>query len=353
MSHETPIKKYSQDIKRNQCYCELLTKAAKNALTVQKLAEVGAVLMSKAKLHAHFFADFTFETTALYLAFFSLDFPYEFEDTQYLDYIVNEEEVIKIIELFEERISKRIPVEYITHEAFYLDHIFYVNEHVLVPRSVMNTQFNDLLNKVTWQNNRVLDLCTGSGCIGISLALLNQNISVDLVDISEEALKVALINIQKYHLTERVHCIQSDLFNALEDKYDLIISNPPYVSDKEYQLSPPEFKNEPVLALKSGKEGLDIIERILNQARNYLTPHGLLVCEVGGMAANRLKKRYGALNLIWLKYKKSQDKQSQWDKWIFNFLNKWFGVDCIFVCKAHDLPVAHENLGDKYGHIVK
>lgn len=160
----------------------------------------------------------------------------------------------------------------------------------MVPRSIMNTRFNDFLNAIHWENYKILDLCTGSGCIGITLALLNPKINVDLADISPEALKVAQINIDRYNLNNRVKCIHSDCFANINNKYDLIITNPPYVTTKEYNKIPVEFKNEPKIALESGRSGLNVIDKILTQAKDYLNPNGTLIAEVGFTAAKRLKK---------------------------------------------------------------
>lgn len=281
--------------------------------------------MRKAKLHPHFFANNTLSQTALHLALFGLGLPYEYQNPEYLNQTLTESQTVAILTLIEKRIAQRIPVEYITQEADYLGHTFYVNEHVLVPRSIMSTRFEDFLQLVPWQNYRVLDLCTGSGCIGISLALLNSTIKVDLADISEEALKVAKINITKYALGNRVKTIQSDIFENIHEKYDLIITNPPYVSAKDYQKIPLEFKNEPKLALESGKDGLDCIDKILMQAKNHLTPNGLLIAEVGYASAKLIKKRYKKLPLTWFGYRRPNGKES------------WLAMDGIFLCQAKTL----------------
>lgn len=282
--------------------------------------------MRKAKCHHHFFWDYSLLSTAKYLAFFSLKLPYEFNNREYLDQNLSPEQAQTIMRLYEKLVSERLPVEYLTHEAHYLGRTFYVNEHVLVPRSLMNTRFEDFLKDIVWKNQRVLDLCTGSGCIGITLALLNTQIDVDLADISQEALNVAEINIDRYHLRERVERIQSDLFSNINRKYDLIISNPPYVTVKEHQHSPLEFKQEPVLALIGGQDGLDLIHRILQQAKHYLNPQGTLIAEVGFSAAKRLKKYYPRLPFQWFTYRRPSGKKS------------FFDPQGVFRIKAQDLP---------------
>jgi ribosomal protein L3 glutamine methyltransferase len=225
-------------------------------------------------------------------------------------------------------------VEYITNEGWYLGNKFYVNKNVLVPRSTMNTRFNDFLSEIHWKNNLVLDLCTGSGCIGISLALLNTKISVDLLDVSSKALEVATINVTNYNLSNRVRCIKSDLFENVQNKYDLIITNPPYVTTAEYKASPDEFKNEPKIALEAGADGLDIIKKILAQAKNYLNEDGKLIAEVGTSVAKALKRKYPNVPFKWLKYKRTLEHATIFDIW----LDRVFGMDCIFICEAKDLP---------------
>ena len=316
----------SNDLKREAAYQALIQTSQMGTLTLAELLKIAEKLMKKAKLHHHFFGDFTLYQTSLHLALFALSLPYEYDNQTILNTLLSPDETLNIIKILETRIAKRIPVEYITHEAKYLEFDFYVNEHVLVPRSIMNTRFQDFLDVTQWQNYRVLDLCTGSGCIGISLALLKPDIQVDLVDISPEAINVANINIKKYDLESRVRTIQSDLFqNLAHHKYDLIITNPPYVSQKDYKNTPTEFKNEPKLALESGKDGLDIIHQILSQAKNYLNPEGLLIAEVGYASAKLIKKQYKKLNLTWFPYRRPNGKTS------------WLAMDGTFLCHAKDL----------------
>lgn len=316
----------SENKKRNQVYSTFLTLCSQSDKTVNDIAQLGYKLMRKEKLHHHFFEDFSLLTTAKYLAFYSLNLPYEYHNNDYLNKIINPKEAAKILLLFEKLIANRIPVEYITHETYYLGHQFYVNENVLVPRSIMNTRFNDFLNLVQWQNYRVLDLCTGSGCIGISLALLHPRIQVDLADISVKALEVAQTNIDHFALNDRVKCIQSDIFENIHHQYDLIITNPPYVATREYNASPAEFKNEPRIALEAGIDGLDVINKIITQARNYLNANGLIIAEVGFTTAKRVKKKYPKIPFKWFKYRRPSGKESL------------FGMHGTFMCEAKYLP---------------
>lgn len=317
----------SNHAKRQAAYQKFIYATQMQKLTLFELVKQAEKLMRKAKLHHHFFGDFSLLQTSLHLCLFALSLPFEYQNATLLNKVLTPEETLKIIPLIERRIAERIPIEYITHEAIYLDRPFYVNEHVLVPRSIMSYRFKDFLNRCTWQNYRVLDLCTGSGCIGISLALINPNITVDLVDISSEALDVANINIRKHNLENRVKAIQSNLFENLNNnKYDLIITNPPYVSKKDYQRTPLEFKNEPKIALESGNDGLDIVHQIFKQAKHYLNPEGLLIAEVGYASAKLIKKQYKKIPLTWFSYRRPNGKES------------WLSMDGTFLCKAKNLP---------------
>jgi ribosomal protein L3 glutamine methyltransferase len=309
--------------KRHRIFNQFLTSSKH---TVNDVIRMGTRLMQEERLHPHFFGNNTLLENAQYLTFFALQIPYAGNHSAYLNKQLTSVEVKNILALFERRIAERIPVEYLTHEAKYLDNYFYVNDKVLIPRSVMSTRYDDFLAEIHWENHRILDLCTGSGCIGITLALKNPALQVDLVDISSDALEVADINIKKYALQDRVRCIKSDLFENVKNRYDLIISNPPYISTSEYQRAPAEFKNEPTIALESGVEGLDLIYRILPQAKKYLNKKGLLIVEVGVTAAKKIKKQYRQLPFKWLNYRKPNGQVG------------WLAMDCIFQCRANDLP---------------
>ena len=328
---------FSQDKDRESAYQLFIASCSHGQMTVKNIARLGYQLMRKAKVHYHFFGNHSLFNNALYLTFFSLNLPYEYKNKTYLNRKITTDEAVKIIHLFERRIAERIPVEYITQETYYLGNQFYVNQNVLVPRSLMSTQFKDFLDKVEWENYRVLDLCTGSGCIGITLALLKPNIKVDLVDISSKALAVAEINVKRFSLENRVSCIQSDLFENIKDKYDLIITNPPYVTESEYQLQPLEVKNEPKIALTAGTDGLDILNKILSESALHLNPRGLLIAEVGYAGAVNIKKKYPRLPVQWLKCKGAPEVRSI----IYNLaeiLVKYTSyLDSIFICKAREL----------------
>lgn len=190
-----------------------------------------------------------------------------------------------LAELVVERVNNRVPVSYLTNQAFFAGMPFYVDERVLVPRS----PFAELINKrfAPWLNadtevSRILDMCTGSACIAIALAQEFDSAQVDAVDISFDALEVADINITDYQLNDRVYPIQSDVFSGVPDqKYDLIVANPPYVDEEDMSDLPDEFRHEPELGLASGFDGLDVTRTILKEANEHLTDNGLLFVEVG------------------------------------------------------------------------
>jgi ribosomal protein L3 glutamine methyltransferase len=230
----------------------------------------------------------------------SLKLPYEYDKEIYRKTKASVSDIVRFITLLEKRISQRLPLPYVTNEAWYLGSPFYVNEDTLVPRSAMSHKFKEFLQDVKWSNHRVLDLCTGSGCIGISLALLEESISVDLVDVSSDALMVATINIESHELTDRVRTIQSDLFTNIEGKYDFIITNPPYLPTAEYNSQTEEYKREPKIALEAGEKGLVIVKQILNHAWKYMNPDGVLIAEIGSTSQEFCIQDYPKMPFEWV-----------------------------------------------------
>lgn len=205
-------------------------------------------------------------------------------DERVLDSRLAQYEKERIVEWVKRRINDRVPLPYLTHKAWFAEMEFYVDERVIVPRS----PFGELIRNhyAPWVNpaqiEKVLDLCTGSGCIGIATAHVFEHAEVMLVDISADAIEVAKKNIAMHHVADRVKIVKSDLFNALKgQKFDLIVSNPPYVDDHDIQTMPTEFRREPMLALEAGDDGLDLVNRILLEAQDYLTENGVLIVEVG------------------------------------------------------------------------
>jgi len=222
---------------------------------------------------------------------------------------LTETEKDDLIRLIHLRVEKRIPLPYLTHEAWFSQMAFYVDDRVLVPRSplaeLIDHQFEPWLDSIYSDDKpaaRILDLCTGSGCIAIACAMAFPESVVDAVDISEDALDVAKINIKKHHLEGRVNAIKSDLFDALADqRYNVIISNPPYVDEEDMANLPEEFRHEPRLGLVAGKSGLDFAIQILQSAGQYLLPGGLLIVEVGNSEMG-LKERFPEVLFTWLEF---------------------------------------------------
>lgn len=189
-----------------------------------------------------------------------------------------------VLALFEKRISSRTPVAYLTGKAWFAGLEFKSDERALVPRSPIAELI--LSGFTPWLDDRevsrALDLCTGSGCIGIAMASHNPDWSVDLIDISESALSLARENIEYQNVEDRVRAIASDLFEGVRgERYDLIVSNPPYVTEQEFAALPAEYSHEPKLGLTAGDDGLDFALRILVEAPDLLTESGVLIVEVG------------------------------------------------------------------------
>ena len=205
--------------------------------------------------------------------------------------------------IIERRAGERIPAAYLTHEAWLGEHRFYVDERVIVPRSFIAELLQEQLAPWIddpWQIQSALDLCTGSGCLAILAALYFPEARVDAVDLSPEALEVARRNVDDYQLAERVRLVHSNLFAGVaRQRYDLIVSNPPYVNAESVAALPAEYRHEPAMALGSGEDGLDATRIILAEAKAHLNPGGLLVVEIGHNR-DALEAAYPDLPFTWL-----------------------------------------------------
>jgi len=243
-----------------------------------------------------------------------------------LDHELTAQERRSASRLIAERVRTRSPLAYLIKEAWLGEHRFYVDERVVVPRSFIAELLRDRLSP--WlarprELRRALDLCTGSGCLAILLALAFPRAVVDATDLSRPALSVAQRNLRAYRLGDRVKLVRGDLFAGLEPaRYDLIVANPPYVGTAAMRRLPPEYRREPRLALDGGRDGLGFVRKILPAARDFLRPGGLLVVEIGHNRS-RLERVFPRLPFIWPETSA--------------------GCDCVFLLSREDLPLRYNS----------
>lgn len=225
-----------------------------------------------------------------------------------LQRVLTPDELARLQAARERRIVQRIPTPYITQQAWFCGLPFYVDERVLIPRSPLGELIDDGFYPWLQQEpERILDLCCGSACIGIACAEAFPAAQVDVADISPDALAVAAINIEHYGLQDRMQLLASDLFSGLAGRrYDLIACNPPYVDADDMDSLPDEYRHEPALALASGIDGLDFTRRLLREAIDHLTDHGILIVEVGNSAA-ALEQAFPAVPFLWLEFQRGGD----------------------------------------------
>ncbi len=270
------------------------------------------------------------EAAAIVLHTLSLDWS---ADEQILDCRLTSSEKAEVLTLLQSRIVYRQPLSYLVNLAYFCDLPFYVDERVLIPRSpiaeLIRQQFypyfetnelaqplgadstpdmpsfylHGLENKQLYQPERILDLCTGSACIAVALASRFRDALVDAADIDNEALEVAAVNVEHHGMEHQINLIESDLFEKIpaENQYELIVTNPPYVDAAAMAELPPEFNHEPEHALAAGQDGLDLVHKILNEAADYLSPEGLLVCEVGD-SDWAIRQAYPEIQFNWLSF---------------------------------------------------
>jgi ribosomal protein L3 glutamine methyltransferase len=239
---------------------------------------------------------------AAYLILHALNLPIDRLDP-FLDARLLPDELGKVLGVLEQRVKQRLPAAYLTHEAWLGGHRFYVDERVIVPRSFIAELLPEGLKPWLPDENDVrsaLDLCTGSGCLAILIAEAYPNADVDAIDSSADALEVAQRNVNDYGLNDVIRLVKSDLFAALAGcRYDLIVSNPPYVTADSMASLPAEYRHEPRLALASGADGLDHVRTILLAAVDHLEEEGILVVEVGNNRA-ALERAFPDVPFIWL-----------------------------------------------------
>jgi ribosomal protein L3 glutamine methyltransferase len=257
---------------------------------------------------------------AAFLVTRAMSLPLERMDI-FLDAFLTHAEINTLIEMIESRVKKRLPAAYLIGEAWLQGYRFSVDSRVIIPRSFIGELLKDDLQPWVPEPGSVhsiLDLGTGSGCLAIIAADVFANAKVDAADISVDALAVAARNVEEYGLGERVRLVESDLFGDLgAARYDLILCNPPYVTDQALSKLPREYAHEPTLALAGGPDGLDVVRRVITSARAHLNPQGLLLVEVGdGRAA--VEREYPRLPMTWA--------------------TTSAGDDMVFMVRTEDLP---------------
>jgi ribosomal protein L3 glutamine methyltransferase len=239
---------------------------------------------------------------ALYLLLHTLGLPLDSKPAVLRRKLTTEEND-RIAEIFRRRLEEHVPAAYLTREAWLGEHRFYVDERVIIPRSYFLEIIPEQIPQWLPPDKpvkRVVDVCTGSGCLAILLAHQFTDAKVDAIELSPDAMAVAKLNVAAHRLSKRVKLFHSDVFDAVpRTKYDLILSNPPYVPTRELRGLPEEFKNEPRMALDGGQDGLLIIRKLLQQSVDRLQPHGIVVLEVGGLR-KAMDNAFPELDLHWL-----------------------------------------------------
>lgn len=302
---------------------EHLQEAAENLTTIRDFIRFGVTALRQYDAHlGQGTEDYFAESSALVLQTLSLDWN---ADPEILDSKLLPSEKEEFLNLLGRRINERMPTSYLLNLAYFFGKPFYVDERVLIPRSPIvelienrfapyclgeNGEIGAAVNNLPENPNpktpqRILDMCTGSGCIAIALAYAFPDSEVDATDLSKEALEVAQINCEHHNKQYQVALLESDLFAKIpaENQYDLIVSNPPYVDAEDMADLPDEFHYEPEMALAAGQDGLDLVRKMLAQAADYLTEDGLIVIEVGN-SEWAMKQNFNKVDFHWLQFQR-------------------------------------------------
>ncbi|MDH5444577.1 MAG: 50S ribosomal protein L3 N(5)-glutamine methyltransferase [Gammaproteobacteria bacterium] len=271
-------------------------------ISLRQIVEWGAEQFDAAGLYFGHGTDNALDELA-WLVAHVLKLPLDYEGVD-VERLLSDTEKSSILTLMEKRIQERKPLAYLIHEAWFYGLPFYVDERVLVPRSPIAELIADGFQPWLGDHNvgHILEIGAGSACIAIACALAFPNARVDAADISADAMDVARINQQRYELEDRLELIQSDLFSALQGRrYDIIVSNPPYVDAEDMASLPEEFRHEPELGLTAGQDGLELVIPMLAQASDYLNPDGILIVEVGN-SQPALEQRFPEVPFMWLEF---------------------------------------------------
>jgi len=274
--------------------------------TVRDLVRWGASEFGRAGLHFGHGSDNALDES-FHLVTWALKLPHDLP-AAYLDAAVTPAERAHVLALLRRRVKTRKPAAYLTGEAYFAGLPFIVDERAIVPRSpiaeLIGHRFEPWLKAAP---RRILDLCAGSGCIGIACALAFPDAEVDAVELDPDALELLRANVARYDLAARVQAIRSDLFAKLKGRrYELIVSNPPYVPDARWRQMPAEYRHEPRQALTAGADGMSVVARILRDAPAHLAPDGVLVCEVGG-SVPEFDRRFPQIPVIWPDFERGGD----------------------------------------------
>lgn len=298
----------------------MFEQARQELLTLRDLLRFAVSRFNEAGLFFGHGSDNAWDEAA-YLLLHTLHLPLDRLEP-FLDARLTSGERESALRILERRIIERVPAAYLTNEAWLGEHRFYVDERVIVPRSFIAELLDEELApwvEDPWAVGRVLDLCTGSGCLAILAAHAFPDARVDAVDISSDALAVAARNVADYGLEERLRLVNADLFAGVAgERYDVIVSNPPYVNAESVAALPEEYRREPAIALGSGHDGLDLTRRILAEAAGHLNPGGLLVVEIGH---NR------------------DDLEAAYPETPFTWLDTAAGDQYVFLLRREELPV--------------